>query len=256
MAISTPPDFPPKAETMNPIFEVVRSLLDRIEKEQMPAIHQAAHILATVIKNDGIIHVFGTGHSHMMALELFDRAGGLAPVNAILDSGLMLHESALTSTLLERLEGYASIVLKRYSLKPEDCMIVISNSGRNPAPIEAAMEAKRLGLPVIALTSLQQSRTLASRHSSGKHLCDLADVVLDNLGIPGDAALSVEGLPFRICPTSTIIGASILESVVFYTVQELLQDGIEPPLLTSANLDNTLDPEHVFSKYRHRIRHL
>ncbi len=241
---------------MNPMFQLVHALLDRIETEQMESIRRAAHILATVIKNEGIIHVFGTGHSHMMALELFDRAGGLAPVNPILDSGLMLHESALTSTLLERLEGYAPIVLKRYSLKPQDCMIIISNSGRNPAPIEAAIEAKRLGLPVIALTSLQQSKTLSSRHSSGKHLCDFADVVLDNLGVPGDAALTVDGLPYRICPTSTIVGASILESVVYYTVVELLREGIDPPLLTSANLDTTLDPEEVFAKYRHRIRHL
>lgn len=241
---------------MNPVFDLARSILDQIEAEQMPAIQQAAQIIADVVQNQGLVHVFGTGHSHIMALELFDRAGGLASINPILDSGLMLHESALTSTDLERLEGYASIILKRYRFLPQDCMIIISNSGRNSAPIEAAIEAKRMGLPLIVLTSLQQSRTCPSRHSSGKHLYEFADVVLDNRGYPGDAGVEVEGLPFRICPTSTIIGAAILESVVYFTVIELLKRGISPPLLQSSNLDTIQNVDEVFKAYRERVRHL
>jgi uncharacterized phosphosugar-binding protein len=191
-----------------------------------------------------------------LAEELFDRAGGLAAVNPIFDSGLMLHESALTSTNLERLEGYAPIVLSRYTFSPQDVMIIISNSGRNAAPVEAALEARRHGMPVIAVTALAYSKSSSSRHSSGKRLFELADVVLDNCGVPGDGAVQVEGLPERICPTSTIIGAALLHAVVYEAVSNLLAQGIQPAIIRSANLDLGQDGLNMLRQYRSRVRHL
>lgn len=247
----------PQPNTLpNPFFAALNQLLEKVQTTQGDAIRQAGLLIAKCVMGDGIIHVFGTGHSHILAEEMFVRAGGLVPVSPIFDGGLMLHESALTSTTLERLEGYAHIVLNRYPLYPEDIMIIISNSGRNAVPIEAAMEARAHGLPVIALTSLEQSRRNSSRHSSGKHLYELADVVLDNCGYPGDAAVQLEGLATRICPTSTIINAALLQAAVCEAVQEMLRCNFPPPLLESCNIDSDQNPWDIYEPYWKRIRHL
>jgi uncharacterized phosphosugar-binding protein len=241
---------------MKPIFDTLQAMLRQVEETQTTAIRAAGHLVANCLAKDGLIHLFGTGHSHILAEELFDRAGGLAAINPILDPGLMLHESALTSTDVERLEGYAPIVLSRYTFSSNDVMIVISNSGRNAAPIEAALEARRRGLPVIALTALAYSKSSSSRHSSGKRLFELADVVLDNCGVPGDGAVQVEGLPERICPTSTITGAALLHAVVYEAVTILLAWGIQPAIIRSANLDSDQDDFKALKQYRSRVRHL
>jgi uncharacterized phosphosugar-binding protein len=231
-------------------------MLRQVEETQAGPIHAAGQLMADCLARSGLIHIFGTGHSHLLAEEIFFRAGGLAAVNPIFDSGLMLHESALTSTDLERLEGYAAIVLSRYSFSTHDVMIIVSNSGRNAVPIEAAMEARRRGLPVIAVTALGYSRTSSSRHSSGKRLFELADVVLDNCGLPGDGAVQVEGLPERICPTSTIIGATLLHAAIYEAVSILLDQGIQPTVIRSANLDSGQDSQEILRSFRDRIRHI
>jgi uncharacterized phosphosugar-binding protein len=241
---------------MKEIFEMLHAMIAEIEATQTESIQAAAKLVADCLEKDGLVHVFGTGHSHLLVEELFFRAGGIANVSPILDSGLMLHESALTSTDLERLEGYAAIVLKRYNFSPGDVMIIISNSGRNQVPIEAAMEARKMGLPVIAVTAKSYSARQASRHSSGKRLFELADVVLDNCGKPGDAALEIEGLPMRAFPTSTITGAILVNAVVYEAVKQLLARGVTPPLLVSANIDNRPDiPNHI-QNAKMRIRHV
>lgn len=238
-----------------PFFEEIRRIIDQLETTQDQALTEAAKLVADSLTSGGIIHVFGTGHSHMLAEELFFRAGGFVALNAILDSGLMLHESALGSTALERLEGYASVVLGRYEVSPKDVMIIASNSGRNPVPIEMAIEAKRRGLAVIALTSIAASQASLSRHSSGKRLYEVADVVLDNCGVKGDALVKVEGLDERICPSSTITGAILLQALVYETVIELLKRGEVPEILVSANVDEDSQHRQLFKRYRDRIRH-
>lgn len=241
---------------MNPIFDTLHTMLQQVEETQTEAIQAAGRLLANCLARDGLIHVFGTGHSHLLAEEIFFRAGGLAAVNPIFDSGLMLHESALTSTDLERLEGYAAIVLSRYTFSPHDIIIIVSNSGRNAGPIEAAMEARRREIPVIAVTALAYSKSSVSRHSSGKRLFELADVVLDNCGMPGDGAVQVDGLSERICPTSTIMGAALLHAVIYEAVSILLAQGIQPGIIRSANLDSDQDSRDLLLAFRKRVRHL
>lgn len=241
---------------MNPIFDTLHTMLQQVEETQAEAIQAAGRLLANCLARDGLIHVFGTGHSHLLAEEIFFRAGGLAAVNPIFDSGLMLHESALTSTDLERLEGYAAIVLSRYTFSPHDIIIIVSNSGRNAGPIEAAMEARRREIPVIAVTALAYSKSSVSRHSSGKRLFELADVVLDNCGMPGDGAVQVDGLSERICPTSTIMGAALLHAVIYEAVSILLAQGIQPRIIRSANLDSDQDSRDLLLAFRKRVRHL
>jgi uncharacterized phosphosugar-binding protein len=224
------------AELAKRYFAEVYRLLEEAERSQMDPIMRAGQVIARAIAQGGALHIFGTGHSHMFAEEIYVRAGGLTCINAILEPSLMLHENPARSTELERREGLAAEILAEHDLRAGDVLVVVSNSGRNPVPIEAALYGKERGLVVIALTSLTHSRAVRSRHASGRRLFEVADVVLDNGGQPGDAVLEIEGLPTRACPTSTVVGVTILNAVVAATVEELLRRGISPPLLVSSNV--------------------
>lgn len=239
----------------HPFFVAVRQILSDVERTQLPALHQAAALTAESLTAGGILHVFGTGHSHILAEEVFFRAGGLVQVNAILDPALMLHVSALQSTELERLEGYAAIVLARYDLRAGDVLVVVSNSGRNPVPIEAALYAKERGLKVFAVTSMDAYRSVPVRHSGGRRLADLADVVIDTYVPKGDALLEVEGLPQALGAASTIVGATLMQAYIYETVKEMLARGCRPEVLVSANVDEVQDHRRLFAAYGDRIRH-
>ena len=242
---------------MLPYLDAVRAILAQAEQKNADTIQQLGEVIGASIAIGGILHLFGTGHGHMLAEELFYRAGGLVPVNAILDPTLMLHESALASSLAERLSGYAEVVLSRYRVEPGEVMIIASNSGRNSVPVEMALAAKARGLKVVALTSLAHATAHPSRHPSGKHLHELADYVLDNCGAVGDAALTVEGLAEPIAPTSTVVGAVLLHSVVYAVTIYLVQNNVEPPIFISANVSEA--DEHnmrLLDTYRWRLRHL
>ena len=243
------------SEIRHPYFDSIHNLLEKIEQTQMPAIHAAAHLFAETIINEGIIHIFGSGHSHIIAEEAFFRAGGLVQVNAILDPGLMLHLSAAGSTILERLPGYATIILDRYSFEPADLMVVISNSGRNSAPVEAAIYGHNKGLKVVALTSVESYKQTTSRHPSGKLLPEFSDVIIDTCTPEGDAALRIDGLPEAIGPTSTILGASIINSIIYEAVKEVLSCGKEPSIFTSANVDSNTSLVDSLGKFKERVRH-
>ncbi len=242
---------------MLPYFENIRAVLDKAEKANAETVEKLAEVIAPSIAAGGILHLFGTGHGHMLAEELFYRAGGLVPVNAILDSTLMLHESAVASSLAERLPGYAEVVLSRYRVDPGETIIIASNSGRNAVPIEMAIAAKVRGMQVAALTSLAHANAHPARHPSGKHLHELADFVLDNCGVTGDAALTVDGLDEKIGATSTVVGAALLHSVVYAVTTKLVQSGVEPPIFISANVsDADAHNERLMERYRARLRHL
>jgi uncharacterized phosphosugar-binding protein len=213
----------------------MRVRIDAIAEQQTESIARAAALVAGAIERNGLIHTFGTGHSHLLAEEIFSRAGGLLPVNAIESAPIMLHEDVVASGAWERLSGAADVMLDHAPIDCQsDVLIVISNSGRNAAAVEAAEWAQRHGVPVIALTSVAHSRSLPSRAPSGKKLYEVADVVLDNLGLPGDALVEVQpGL--RVGATSTALGACLLQCVVLAAVQSCLDRGIQPPILTSSN---------------------
>jgi uncharacterized phosphosugar-binding protein len=258
-AKATPGELRPERVHPNAVakeyFAAVRRILDQAEQTQQEALFQAAQVTAVCLMNGGMLHVFGTGHSHILAEEIFFRAGGLVQIDAVLDPGLMLHLSALGSTALERLPGYAEIVLQRYDLRAGDILLVVSNSGRNSVPIEAAAYAKKQALTVIAMTSAGAYQGLASRHPSGKRLADLADVVIDTCVPEGDAALSLPGLPERIGPTSTIIGTALIQAYICETVQQMLAQGCKPKVLVSANVDGGQDHQALFAEFSGRIRH-
>ena len=224
--------------------------LQEVLEHEMPNIQKAADFVTESCKQGGKFYVFGSGHSHMVAEELYLRAGGLALVHGILPPELMLHEMANKSTYLERIEGYSQALADLYRVDEKDTVMVISNSGRNPVPVEMCLAAKEKGAKVIAMTSMKHSAGCTSRHSSGKKMYEIADVTIDNCAEPGDAAFPIDGLDSCIGPTSSITGITIAQALVCQVVDNLVKAGIEPPVFKSSNVDG--GDEHnnrMFDKY-------
>ena len=161
-----------------------QKIIEKIATEGAESIEKAAQLFSDALVNDRKIFLFGTGHSHMLAEELFYRAGGLVKIQPILDPPLMLHISASDSTLAERVEGAAESLFNEYGIKANDVIVIISNSGRNGVIVDMALLCKEKGVKVIALTNLKHTYAGASRHKSGKRLCEIADIVLDNFAMP------------------------------------------------------------------------
>ena len=226
-----------------PAEQIVLRFADRVQamlrdaaQTQLEQIERAAALVARTVESGGLAHTFGTGHSHLLAEEIYSRAGGLLPVNVIESAPLMLHEDALASGQWERVSGIAQIMLEHAGIDPSrDVLIVISNSGRNSVPVEAAEWARARQVPVIAVTSVAHSRAESALSPSGKKLYEVADVVLDNLGQPGDAVMTLaQGI--RTGATSDIIGAFLLQAVVLRAIDLLLERGHEPPVFVSGNV--------------------
>lgn len=239
-------------------FEAVRRVLDEVERTQEQAIRRAAEIVAQAIASGRMVYVFGASHASIPAQEMFYRAGGLVPINPILPPGLTTDVRPITRTThIERMPGYAEVILKDVPLQAGDVLIVISVSGRNTVPVEMAEEAKARGAVVIAVTSVAYSRTVASRAPSGRLLYQTADLVLDLCGEPGDAAVQIPGLAQRVGPTSTAAAVAILNAVVVEAVRQLRDMGIEPPVFLSANLDGAdAHNAELIRRYRDRLTYM
>ena len=217
-------------------FDNLESLLAKVRRTQSEAMEEAARRIADCLKAGGMVYTFGTGHGHLLALEIFYRAGGMARVCPILDEKLMLHVSAAGSTLEERREEWVDALLQRYPVRAGDVLIAVSNSGRNAVPVLLALEARKRGAFVIALTSMAHSSAVTSRNSLGLRLFETADLVLDNCGVLGDASV-----PFAdgsmVGPTSTAAGAAILQAVVCRVKELSLEEGFEADFFRSSNVD-------------------
>lgn len=236
----------------------LRELLDQMRQTQRDPLERAAALVAQSLAAGGVLHLFGTGHSHMIAEEVFYRAGGLIAVNAMLDPEVVLSGGAVRSTATERTSGKAAEIAAGYDLRDGDVGVVISNSGRNPAPVEMAQLMRERGMAVIGLTSLTHSRAVAPLDPPGAKLFEVVDVVLDNGGAYGDACLDLPGVPQRVGPTSTVIGAALIQSVVLLAMEKLAARGVSVVNLPSANVTR-VETEALaaeFAKVRRRIKHL
>ena len=235
----------------------IGAMVERLHDEQLGQIREAGRLVAEVLRADRLVHVFGTGHSHMLAEEGLYRAGGLAPVNAILESGLMLHEGAAVSTRLEKLPGYSPIVADKYGFEEGDLLIIISNSGVNAAPVEMALLAKEAGLKVLAISSVAYSKSVEPNPGASARLYEIADLTLDNLGEPGDAVVEVDGTGLKVGPTSTVIGATLLNAIFVEATCALAAEGVEPPVYRSSNMPGASEHNRrLVKRFRGRIRHL
>jgi uncharacterized phosphosugar-binding protein len=216
-------------------------LIERLRMSQMENIRRAAEEIAPRLEKGGILYVFGSGHSHVLAEELFIRAGGLVQARAILPYEITMDRTPEKGMQLERCDGYAEVILNSTPLRSLDALIVISNSGRNAVPVEMALGAKKRGIFTVALTNLTHSKGTAPRNKAGKKLYEAADVVLDNCGPLGDALIQPPGKRWSVGPVSTIVGAALLEALVCDITEIMLERGVEPPLYRSANVDGADD---------------
>lgn len=232
------------------VDEIRRRLADPALIEQLAP---AVEAIVASVRIDGLVYVFGTGHSHLLALDLHYRAGGPAFVVPILDEALMLHEGAIASTERERTPGVAAEVLARYPVAARDSVIVISNSGVNAVPVEAADLVRATGAALIALTSRAYSEAAAAGRPT---LAAAADIVIDNGLPPGDAMTALPGTDLKAGPGSTVIGSALLQALFAEAAARLAKDGA-PPIYLSANMPGAADNNRgLIERYRPRNPHL
>jgi uncharacterized phosphosugar-binding protein len=234
---------------------LMKAAIERVSETQTESIRRAADLVVEAIQNDGIIQVFGTGHSRSIAMEIAGRAGGLVPANALSIKDLVMYggtdPSAILDPTIERDAGLAQRILDLADTHPEDVFIIASNSGGNGSVVELALLAKARGHQVIAVTSLEHTRLVASRHASGKRLFE---VVIDNCGVFGDAALPLPA-GGAIAATSSLTGVLIAQMLVAEVCGQLLRMGKEVPVLVSANVPG--GDEHnqdLNERYGERVR--
>jgi uncharacterized phosphosugar-binding protein len=213
--------------------EAACATIQRAFGEQAGQLERVAGLIADAIAAGRVLHVAGAGHSQLIALDAYIRAGGLAGVNAIADAGLS-PAAGRRGSMVERLEGYAAAILDGQDLQAGDVAIVVSNSGVNAVPVELALGFSERGLVVVALTSLAHSASVPARHPSGKKLSDLADFVIDTHCPVGDAALEAGGA--RVGPLSTVVGAALVTALTARAAELLAERGTPPPVLVSQNL--------------------
>ena len=230
-------------------------LLKEIEETENENINKACDIMYNAMKNDELVHVFATGHSHMFAEELFYRAGGLVQINPILEPFLMQHEGAVRSTQFERLSGVAKLIFDSLELKENEPFIIVSNSGINSVPVEMAELAKANNHHVICITSAKVSKTLKARTTNEKRLCEVCDVVIDNHSPYGDGV--IDSKYGKVGSSSTILNSYIAQMLVLKIIDRYEQDGLVPPIYQSANTPG--GDEHnkkLYNKFKNRVKSL
>ena len=235
-------------------LEGLAARVGQLAQHSGAAIAAAADAIERTAKADGLVYLFGTGHSHILAEEVHYRAGGLALTVPVLATATMLHEGSVASTAFERMSGIAETVLARYPIGPNDILVVISNSGVNAAPVEAAKLGKEAGATVIALTSETYSREAAKGRT---RIADIADIILDNGAPSGDAIVDVEGSDLRVGPVTTSIGAALLHAVMAEVAARLVKAGGQAPIYLSANMPGAAENNRdLIARYRPRNPHL
>lgn len=236
-------------------IEEIKRLLDEVDNNHEP-IDQAVQLLIEAGINKQSIFCFGAGHAGILAQEMYYRAGGLMILNPIFSRDLMLDTEPVTYTSqVERLHGYGKLLANKTPFTSGDVLIVHSVSGRNPVPIELAMAAKEQGVTVIAITSVTYTNHVTSRHQSGLKLKDVADIVLDNFGAIGDGAIQIEESNQRVAPTSTVIGATIVNVLVSEMVKRWPKEQVLP-VFYSANLDGGMaHNKEAIALYRDQIHY-
>ena len=234
-------------------YENLKTVLDQIFTQENEKIQQAGAMLAETLEKDGLLYVFGCGHSHMLAEELFYRAGGLVPVCPIFETATMLHEGAAKSSQVERMSGYAQHVISRYAIGPNDILLLSSTSGINPFCMEMAQIATQRGAKVIGISS-DAYLSQAPRNLHNAHLQDVCHICIDNAVPHGDACLQPEGLPVKMTPISTVTGAYIINSILAEATQLALNAGVQVPVYLSGNIPGGAEfNESLIARYKPRI---
>lgn len=238
-------------------FDQIQQKLGQLADAQA-VIDCAAQAMAHTVLTGRNLFVFGASHAGILAEEMSYRAGGLAIVNPLFSPALMLNVRPLTLTsAVENVEGLGKVMVESSPLAAGDTLIIHSVSGRNAITLDVALAARARGATVIAITSLDTAKRVTSRHSSGKLLADVADITIDNQCEYGDASVSLPGLAQKAAPLSTIMGATIANSLVLRLCELMQEGGEQPPILASANIDgNQQINRDIMEAYRSRIYYL
>ncbi|MBR3264827.1 MAG: SIS domain-containing protein [Erysipelotrichaceae bacterium] len=230
----------------------ILEVMKKAEEVNKDTIRVLAEKIAENIENDKMIHTFGTGHSHMLGIELFARAGGLGNVDAMLDPDTLTSFGAERSGAMEKVCGVADVIYDSYRIETGDIMIITSNSGRNAMPIEMAMRCQKEGIYVIAMTNLEQSKNTTSRHPSGKRLFECADCVIDTCVPDGDATLNLDGI--KTGPASSIVTMFLINTIVSEAIKIVQSHGKRPYVFQSQNVDG-FNNDAIYEHFKGRVKH-
>jgi uncharacterized phosphosugar-binding protein len=217
-------------------------ILQRIAATQGDQIETASEWCADAIAGDGLVHLFGTGHSRIPVEEMFPRYGSYPGFNPMVELSMTFHTQVVGANgqrqamFIERTPGLAEVILSNFRFGPRDVMIVFSASGLSAVPVEMARGARRRGLRVVAVTSVAQSRSDEPSPELGSRLLDEADLVIDLCTPPADALIELDGLDTPVGPGSTIAAVAIVNSIKVRTAQLLVERGAMPPVITRASV--------------------
>ena len=231
----------------------ITNILNKIVSTQNDKLSKASQMVAEVIKNNGIIYIFGCGHSHLIGLDCFYRAGGLVNVSAMLDTDLMLHNGAAKSSKMEKISGIAESIFERYCITDNDLLIVVSTSGKNAVPVEMAEIASQNGINNIAVVS---SAYFADKKDAPM-LYETASMYIDNCVPHGDAVIDISGAETKMGSVSTAASSFILQTILMEGADIAGKDGASLPVYMSGNIEGGAEfNKKLISRYMPRIKHL
>ena len=222
--------------------EEITRLLDVLYESQKENLEATAVAMKECIEAGGVVHVFGSGHSVGLGIDIKDRIGSLVPIHImemsdfVTKGGVSVDEFMDRKNIFERKPGVASRLYELYDMKEQDIFFVISNSGINGVVIDIADLARKNGHKVIVITSMKHTLAEEPRHPSGKKLYEFGNIVIDNCGPHGDALIETDGIA-KVCSVSSICNNCIAQALAARTIELLQEDGLEPPVLNG-------DPQH------------
>jgi uncharacterized phosphosugar-binding protein len=241
-------------------FTEIAKVLARMEQTQLAPIEQAGELCAECIAQEGIVHLFGSGHSVLPVMDIFPRYGSFVGFHPLLDPRLMWFNvigpgGAPELLWIERQEGYVNVMADDRGLREGDVMVIYSHGGLNAAPVDMALMARKRGLSVVAITSMDNHAESRPTHSSGKHLADVADIVIDNCVPPQDSLVTIDGWEYPVAAGSTVAVVAVSMALLAETAAQLAQRGISRPTFVSPNVGD-VSPGHnqdVFAAYGREV---
>jgi uncharacterized phosphosugar-binding protein len=250
-------------DAISQYLAAVRGVIDAIEATQLPAVRAAAARFAAAILKGRLVHVFGTGHSRMTVEEMFPRYGSFPGFHPIVELSMTYHNPVVGANgqrqamFLENVQGFGPVLWRNFATSPDDVLLAISTSGCNAVTIDVAVEATRLGMSVVTVTSFQHASVSNSRHESGKKLHELATVAIDQNAPAGDSAVWIEGLETPVAPLSSVSGCTIINLLKAEVARLLTEAGSPPKVLTAAchlGVERSRGLfEEVYDDYRRRV---
>ena len=244
-------------------FRDAAAVLARVEDSQADGIETASQWCTDAIAADGLVHLFGTGHSRIPVEEMFPRYGSYPGFNPIVELSMTFHTQVVGANgqrqamFIERMPGLAEVILNNFTFGPRDVMMVFSASGHTAVPVEMARGARARGLRVIAVTSVAQSMSSEPDAAAGARLLDEADLVLDLCSPHADAAVRIPGLESPVGPLSTVGAIAIVNAIKSRTAELLVERGAMPPVISRASAVGPERSRELFDEaYREHARRL